>query len=65
MLGKRLKISMKAKKMNQRRLSEKTGIMESTISRWLRDERKPNADNIIIICKELDISADWLLGLKG
>ena len=64
MFGEKLKLAMDAKGYNQRQLGLKTGIMECSINKWLHNTRKPNADNIIILCNELDISADWLLELK-
>ena len=64
MIGKRLKVAMESRDINQRQLSIMTGLTEATISRYVNCERG-NFKNLIILCKTLGVSADWLLGLKG
>ena len=36
----------------------------SVVSRWVNGQAKPSADLIIRICKEYNVSADWILGLS-
>lgn len=59
----RLKYALKLRDMKQRQLAHLTGITEATVSRYITGEREPKADAIYSICKALNISADWLLGL--
>lgn len=63
-LGERLRTAMKMRRMYQRTLARVTGITEPTISAYVNDTRKPRADHIVVLCKELRISADWLLGME-
>lgn len=34
-----------------------------TTNHWLEGDRFPSANNIVTICKNTGVSADWLLGL--
>lgn len=47
--------------MNQKELSEETGISESTISRCLRGECIPNIKTIVNICYALDCNPEDLM----
>ena len=47
--------------MTQKEFSENTGILQSTISEWKKNKTNPSSDKIMIICKELDVSPEWLL----
>ena len=48
-------------KMSQKEFSEKTGILQSTISEWKKKKTNPNSDKIMIICKVLNVTPEWLL----
>ena len=62
-LIKRIKSRMNILHINQRILSERTGIPKQTISRYLNGERKPTFDMIIKISKALNCSAGDLLDI--
>lgn len=47
--------------MTQKNFSEKTGIPQSTISDWRKKHTNPTAEKIMIICKVLDVTPEWLL----
>ena len=47
--------------MTQKGFAEKTGILQSTISEWKKNKTNPSSDKILIICKTLDVSPEWLL----
>ena len=47
--------------MPQKEFSEKTGILQSTISEWKKRRTNPSSDKILTICKVLDVPAEWLL----
>jgi len=47
--------------MSQKEFSEKTGIPQSTISDWRKKRTNPTAEKILIICKVLNVSPEWLL----
>lgn len=63
-IGEKIKHVLDIKGMSQKELADKTRMTEVTISRYIADSRTPNAKAIKTLCKALDISADWLFGIK-
>lgn len=47
--------------MTQKTFSERTGISQSTISEWKKKKTNPTSEKIMIICKVLEVSPEWLL----
>lgn len=47
--------------MTQKEFSVLTGIAESTISDWRKKRTNPTAEKIMIICKALNVTPEWLL----
>ena len=47
--------------MTQKAFSEKTGILQSTISEWKKKKTNPSSDKIMLICEALDVEPEWLL----
>ena len=47
--------------MSQKRFSEETGVLQSTISEWKNKGTNPSSEKIMIICKALDVTPEWLL----
>ena len=47
--------------MTQKEFSEKTGIPQTTISDWRKKRTNPTSEKIMIICKVLDVTPEWLL----
>jgi len=64
-LGNRISKILKAKGMSQRSMAYAIGITEATMSRYVNDERTPNAEVIVKIAKLLHTTTDDLLGLKA
>ena len=62
-LGERLKYALDIRHIKQVDFARSVGITPATLNRYIKDERQPNAEYIIIICKSLGISSDWLLGI--
>ena len=52
---------LKLLSMTQKEFSEKTGILQSTISEWKKKKTNPSSDKILVICKVLDVTPEWLL----
>ena len=50
--------------MSQRELSDKTGITEATVSRYVKGERIPKGPAIVKMAAVLDVTCDYLLGLE-
>ena len=53
------------KKLTQKELAERIGTTESNINNYEKGRNKPTTDMLVKICLELDVSADWLLGLPS
>lgn len=51
--------------MSQKEFSEKTGILQSTISEWKKKKTNPSSDKIMAICVALDVTPEWLLSGVG
>ncbi len=51
--------------MSQKEFSEETGISQSTISEWKSKGTNPTSEKIMIICKVLDVTPEWLLSGIG
>ena len=47
--------------MSQKVFSEETGISQSTISEWKSKRTNPTSEKIMVICKVLDVTPEWLL----
>ena len=47
--------------MSQKEFSERTGIPQSTVSDWRKKRTNPTAEKILIICKVLNVTPEWLL----
>lgn len=60
----RLKRALTAKNISQRELGRRIGATQASVSHYVNGKRLPGPVALFKICRELDISADWLLGLK-
>ena len=47
--------------MTQKEFSEKTGIPQTTVSDWRKKKTNPTAEKIMVICKVLNVTPEWLL----
>ncbi len=52
---------LKELKMTQKEFAKQTGIPESTVSDWRKKSTNPTSDKILIICKVLSVTPEWLL----
>ncbi|MBR6365289.1 MAG: helix-turn-helix transcriptional regulator [Lachnospiraceae bacterium] len=57
----RIREMLNEKKINQKQLSEMTGLTESAISRYVNGDRIPRGANLMKIAKALGTTADDLL----
>jgi len=60
----RLKSTLKTNSMQQIDLAKEIGLSKSAVNDYCRGKREPSFDILIKICKALDESADYLLGLE-
>lgn len=63
-IGQRLKKILNDRGMMQKELAEKIGVSEMVISRYIHGGRIISVPILIEICKALNVSADYLLGLS-
>jgi transcriptional regulator with XRE-family HTH domain len=64
MFSERLKIARIAKGLTQQVVADHLGIKKEAFQHYEYGKRKPPYENIIKLCRLLDVSADWLLGLS-
>lgn len=62
--GERLNMVLYEQELSQADLDKRTGIGRANISRYVCNKQMPTVDSLIAICKTLNVSADWLLGLR-
>lgn len=60
----RLTEELKVKEISQNKFAKVIQVNQQTVNRWCNGDREPNFDMLVTICKELDISADYLLGIE-
>ncbi len=63
-VGERLKKVLDEKGIMQKELAEKIGVNEMTVSRYVHGGRIVSVPVLIEICRVLNVSADYLLGLS-
>lgn len=54
---------LKTQKITPYKLAKDTGLTKQSISNYINGKQQPTIDKFVIICKYLDVSADYLLGL--
>ena len=62
-IQKRLREEIKSSGLTQKELAERIGVNPSTISKYMRIDKYPAIDTLAKLCKALDISADYILGI--
>ena len=60
----RLKQSLKDSGISQVELAKKTGLSQGIVNNYCTGRREPSLDALFLICKALDESADYLLGIE-
>lgn len=60
----RITLAIKQSSLSQKQIAEMLEISESNITNWKNGENLPSVDILFKLCKILDESADYLLGLN-
>lgn len=60
----RLNEALKINNISQRELAKRIGYSQSVVNNYCTGKRVPSLDVLILICKVLDESADFLLGIQ-
>lgn len=63
-LGGRLKNTLEARGRTQRWLAKAIGTTEVCVWGWVKGHKSPATHMLAAICRALDVSADYLLGLE-
>ena len=62
--GERVKQTLKELGITQKKLAESLQVQTSTLCEWLNDHNEPPMQTIVHIARALDVSTDYLLGMK-
>ena len=62
--GERVKQTLKEAGWTQKRLAEHLQVQTSTLCEWLNDHNEPPMQTIVDIALALEVSTDFLLGVK-
>ena len=62
--GDRLREKREERGMTQNQLAKELNTVRQNLSRWELGQFEPSQDEIIEICKLLEVTADYLLGLE-
>lgn len=64
-LGLRIAKSLQKKGMTQKELSERIGVTEAVISRYISGDREPKPEMLANIATALHTTSDFLLGIEN
>ena len=62
--GERVKQTLKELGITQKQFAKSLNIQASTLCEWLNDHNEPPMQSICDIANALEVSTDYLLGLK-
>ena len=62
--GERVKQTLKENGIMQKELAKALNVQTSTLCEWLNDHNEPPMQSIVDIANFLDVSTDYLLGVK-
>lgn len=60
----RLRISIKQCGIEQKEIAKMVGVSPQTISKYMCKDIFPALDTLAKLCKAIDVSADYILGLE-
>lgn len=60
----RLILALEKQHMSQSQLAAALGVSRSTVTGWIRHQKLPDAYLVHYLCRALQCSADWLLGIS-
>lgn len=61
-IGDKMKELMKTKNITQKELALRLNVQEATVSRYINNNREPNAENLANIATALNTTVDYLIG---
>ena len=60
----RLRTAIKISGMQQKDIAKQIGVSAQTVSKYMKDNIFPALDTFAKLCKVLDVSADYILGIE-
>ena len=60
----RIAEALKQTNMSQKEIAEKCGIHPSCLTQYKKGESEPTLSTLFALCKVLDVTSDYLLGLS-
>ncbi len=60
----RLRECIKTSKLSQKEIATAIGVSPQTVSKYMKQDIFPALDTLGKLCKLLDVSADYILGIK-
>ena len=63
-IKKRLIEELTNSKFTKKEIADKMGVSPEMITQYITTNKLPTLENFAKLCKELDLSADYILGLK-
>ena len=64
MIPSRLAKALGDRNWTQKDLAQATGMTKAEVSRYARGQTAAREDTLVKICRALNVSADWLIGLE-
>ena len=64
LIKQRLKEELNACPLTKAEIAARVGVSPEMITRYVTTKKLPKLDTFARLCKELDLSADYILGLK-
>lgn len=64
LIKQRLKEELNACPLTKAEISARVGVSPEMITQYVTTKKLPKLDTFARLCKELDLSADYILGLK-
>lgn len=60
----RLRGKRQALELSQEELGKRVGVNKQAVCNWEAGRREPDLERLILLCKVLDCTSDWLLGIE-
>ena len=60
-----LRSVLEEKDVSQAELARRIGVVQQVVNHYCTDKIKPSIDMLRTICQMLDVSSDYLLGLRS
>ncbi len=64
-IQKRLREAISQSTLSQKQIAMEIGVSAQTVSKYMREDIFPALDTLAKLCKLLDVSSDYILGLSN